>query len=74
MIGEQRLDELDPVVEQQRDAIVCLHAARRENRREACRAIVDLGVSSNLVAGRHGRLVRTGPACPTGELRQHQPA
>ena len=50
MTREHRLDELDPVVEEQRDAIVRLDAACREYRREARQAIVELRVSSDLVA------------------------
>ena len=74
MTSEQRLDELDPVVEKQRDAIARLHAAGGEDRGEACGAIVKLGVSADLVAEHDGGMVRTGPARSARELRQHQPA
>ena len=74
MTREQRLDELDPVVKQQRNAIARLHAAPGEDRREPCRAIVELRMGQDVVAEHDGRVVRARPARPAGELRQHHPA
>ena len=54
MTREQRLDELDPVVEEQRDPITRPHAARGEDRGEARRAIVKLGVGQDVVAEHDG--------------------
>ncbi len=72
--GEQRLDELDPVVQDQRDAVARLHAAGGEHRGEACGAIVKLRMGADVFAEDDGGPVRTGTARSTGQLRQHQSA
>ena len=74
MAREQRFDELDPVVEKQRDAVTRPHAAGLEHGREARRAVVKLGVRPDLLTEHERAVVRMGPACPAGELRQHQSA
>ena len=72
MTSEQRLDELDPVVEKQRDPIARLDAACVEDRGEACGAIVKLGVGADLLAEHDGGMVRAGSARSARELRQNE--
>lgn len=72
MTSEQRLDELDPVVEKQRDPIARLDAACVEDRGEARGAIVKLGLSADLLAEHDGGMVWPGPACSARELRQDE--
>jgi hypothetical protein len=72
MASEQRLDELDPVVEEQRHPIAHLDAGRVEDRGEACSAIVKLRVGADLLAEHDRGMVWPGPARAAGQLRQNQ--
>jgi hypothetical protein len=74
MTGEQRLDELDPVVEKQRDAVPCLHPAGGENLGEAGGALMKLRMSADLLAEHHGGLIGTRSGGSAGQFRQHEPA
>ena len=58
--GEQRLDELDPVVEEQRHAIARPDAAGREHGGQTRGAIVQLRVGADVVAEDHRVTVGTG--------------
>ena len=71
---EECLQELDAVVQQQRDAISGLHAVAGEDRGDPGGAIVKLGVRSGVVAEYHREMVRTRSARPARELGQRQPA
>ena len=74
MTGQKCLDELDAVVQEQRDAISGLHIIARENRGDTGGAVVKLGVGSGVVAEYDREMVRTGSARPSRELWQRQPA
>ena len=74
MTREERLHELDPVVQEQRDTITRRHAARRKHRGQARGAIVKFRVRPDVITEHQRVPVRMGPAGTSGELRQHQPA
>ena len=74
MAREQRFDELDPIVQEDRDAVTRPHAAAHEHGGEARSALVKLGVRPRLVTEDEREVVRMSPARPAGELWQHQPA
>ena len=59
MTSQQRFDELDAVVKQQRDSVAALHASSGEDGGEARCSIVELRVSSYVVSEHHGGMVRT---------------
>ena len=72
--GQKCLDELDAVVEEQRNAISGLHAVAGENRGDPGGAIVKLGVGSGVVAEYNSEMVRVRSARTARELGQRQPA
>ncbi len=72
MAGEERFDELDPVMEEQRHAVARPHATGSEHGGEARRAGVERGVRPDLIAEDECGVVRMGPARPAGQLWQHQ--
>ena len=74
MTGQKCLDELDAVVQQQRDAISRLNAGAREDSGDPGGAVVELRVRSGVVAEHDCEMVRTGSASPARELGQRQAA
>ena len=74
MTGQKCLDELDAVVQEQRDAISRLNAGAREDSGDPGGAVVELRVRSGVVAEHDCEMVRTGSASPARELGQRQAA
>jgi hypothetical protein len=72
--GQKCLDELNAVVQEQRDAISGLYAVDGENRGDPGGAIVKLGVGSGVVAEYDREMVRARSARTARELGQRQPA
>ena len=74
MAREQRLGELEAVVEQQRDAIARPHAGGHERRRQARGAVVQLGVRACRAAEHHRRSLRLRAAAAGQQLGKDEAA
>ncbi len=70
MAGEQRLRELEAVVEQHGHAVARAHAAGGERARDPRRAIVQLGVRALHAAEDERRAIRVRGGAPLEQLAQ----
>jgi hypothetical protein len=71
---EERLDELETVVEEQRNAVARADAARDERAGEAIGPRVELSEALPLAPGDERRPVRVQTRAATEELGKYQPA
>jgi hypothetical protein len=70
---EQRLGELEAVVQQQRDAVAAPHAGVRQHRGKALGPIMESSVGALVLAEDEGRAIGVSAPAPTYHLRQDQP-